>query len=69
MTFSEELTSEMIDHLKKLASRECYFDDEDENKVVDDFVGGNVDDAFDLGKLAGETLLAREVLKSMGIEW
>ncbi len=55
----------MLDHemkamLLKLAARECGCDNED--FVVDDYAGGNVDDAYDAGMTAGETLLARELL-------
>lgn len=59
----------MIEKLKKLASAECYYDDEDEDKIIDDYAGGNVDDAFYLGELAGEVVLAREVLTALNIDW
>lgn len=58
----------MIDKLKALARRECYYDDESEDKVIDDYAGGNVDDAFYAGERAGEVMLAREVLKALGVE-
>jgi hypothetical protein len=58
-----------IERLKKLARSECYYDDEDEDKIIDDYAGGNVDDAFYAGEHAGEVMLARDVLTGMGINW
>ena len=59
----------MIEHLKSFARKECYYDDEDDNKCVDDYAGGNVDDAFGVGEHAGEVMLARDILAHMGISW
>jgi hypothetical protein len=58
-----------IARLKDLARGECYYDDPDEDKIVDDYAGGNIDDAFDVGERAGEVVLARDVLDAMGIDW
>jgi hypothetical protein len=63
------MTNKMIERLKKLARSNCFHDDEDEDKIIDDYAGGNVDDAFALGELAGEVMLAREVLEALNIEW
>ena len=60
---------EMIERLKKLALSECYYDDEDEDKIIDDYAGGNVDDAFCVGAHAGEVMLARDVLSALGIDY
>lgn len=49
----------MID-LNKLAERSVIFDDE--TGVVDDFAGGNVDDAYWKGVEDGHTYLARELV-------
>ena len=59
---------QLIEHLKTLARRECFYDNEDEDVMVDDYAGGNVDDAFQLGERAGEVMLARVVLEAMNIE-
>ena len=59
----------MIEQLKKLARSECYYDDEDADVTVDDYAGGNIDDAFAVGEKAGEVMLARAVLQSLGIKW
>lgn len=61
------MNDNLIEKLKKLASSECFFDDED--AIVDDYAGGNVDDAFDAGSHAGEVTLARYILNSMEISW
>ena len=63
------MNEQMIERLKKLAQSECYHDDESEDKIIDDYAGGNVDDAFYAGEHAGEVVLARQVLQSMGIVW
>jgi hypothetical protein len=63
------MNERMIERLKKLARGECYYDDEDEDVIIDDYAGGNVDDAFYAGEHAGEVMLARDVLKSLNIEW
>lgn len=59
----------MIEKLKKLARAECYHDNDSEDKIIYDYVGGNVDDAFYLGEHAGEVVLAREVLTALNISW
>lgn len=63
------MNDNLIEKLKKLASSECFFDDEDEDVTVDDYAGGNVDDAFHAGSHAGEVTLARYILNSMEISW
>jgi hypothetical protein len=57
----------MIERLKELAKSPCFYDDED--RELGDYAGGNIDDAFCCGQNAGEVLLARQVLTSLGIEW
>lgn len=59
----------MIEKLMKLARSECYYDDDAEDKVIDDYAGGNIDDAFYCGEHAGEVMLARQVLTALNIEW
>ena len=59
----------MIEELKRIARQECFYDDEDEDVIVDDYAGGNIDDAFSVGETAGETMLARSLLEDLGIEW
>ena len=59
----------IVDRLKKFARKECYYDDENEDKCVNDYAGGNVDDAFEQGEHAGEVMLARDILHHMGISW
>jgi hypothetical protein len=65
------MNEEMIAYLKKLANKDSIYDceDEDEDIVINDYVGGNIDDAFDSGEQNGEIILAREVLKAMNISW
>jgi len=65
------LTPEYIETLKTLAKRKTWQDrmDEKEDTVIEDFAGGNVDDAFDGGYRAGETDTARQVLDTLGITY
>ncbi len=55
------MNEEMRAMLTTLAERECGCDNED--FCVDDYAGGNVDDAYSNGVSAGETLLARTLLQ------
>jgi len=55
-----ELSAEMIVKLEKLATRKIWSDNPD--FMIDDYAGGQTDDAFYGGSDAGETLLAREIL-------
>lgn len=61
----------LLSHLESLAKKNCWHDrlDEDSDAIVDDFAGGNVDDAYWGGLDAGEILMAREVLTTLGIDW
>jgi hypothetical protein len=61
------MNEELIARLKKLAENTVWLDDED--LCVDDYAGGNIDDAFQGGQNSGQTELAREVLDVLGIEW
>lgn len=54
-------TSELRKFLENLASKECWEDDPE--CIVDDYAGGNVDDAYDGGFRAGQTVLARGILE------
>jgi hypothetical protein len=63
------MNDELIDYLKGLANQECFYDDESEDVMVDDYAGGNIDDAFSVGETAGETILARKILKDLGLRW
>ena len=63
-----KLSQAMIDRLKQLAEAECFYDDKDEDVIVDDYAGGNIDDAFYVGERAGEVVLAREILADLVAE-
>lgn len=56
---------ELIEELKKLAGEEVWSDDPD--FAIDDYAGGNIDDAFYGGERCGRTKLAREILEKLGI--
>ena len=66
---NEMMNEMMIERLKSLAHIKCFFDDDDENTSIDDYAGGNIDDAFNLGVTAGEVKLARDVLMALNIRW
>jgi hypothetical protein len=66
------MTEEMIAKLKTLAQDECAGDelnDPNADVVVDDFAGGNVDDAFSSGEHTGRVELAREILDGLNIDY
>ena len=63
------MNERMIQKLKNLAKSDCFYDDENEDKMVDDYAGGNIDDAFSYGETAGEVMLARQVLMALDIKW
>ena len=50
--------------LQELAAKEGWSDDDP--FVIDDYAGGNVDDAYYAGTRDGERMLARELLKQFG---
>lgn len=61
------MNEEMIERLKALAKRTAWADEED--LIVDDYAGGNVDDAYSGGERDGQIQLARDILHSMNIDW
>jgi hypothetical protein len=63
-TEAEKMNAAMKAKLEKLASRECWSDDED--FMVDDYAGGNIDDAYYGGNADGEAGLARALLAEFG---
>lgn len=58
------MTPELRIFLEKIASLPAWNDDDD--FMVDDRAGGNVDDAYNGGQNDGEILLARQLLKEFG---
>lgn len=67
------MTGEMIKKLKKIAARKCWSDEcnaEDGDVFcVDDFAGGNIDDAYFGGVADGRADLARSVLDCIGVAY
>jgi hypothetical protein len=55
------MNEEMKAMLEKLAARKCWCDDDE--FMVDDYAGGNMDDAYSGGADDGGALLARSLLK------
>lgn len=53
--------SDIIEMLENLANRQCWSDDE--NLIVHEYCGGNVDDAYSKGCDDGETFLARRLIE------
>lgn len=58
------MDAKMREKLEKLAARKCWCDND--GFMVDDYAGGNIDDAYDGGSYDGEALLARKLLKEFG---
>ena len=57
------MNEEIIELIEQVAKKPTYSDDDD--FVVDDCAGGNVDDAFSCGMDEGEILFARKLLELM----
>lgn len=55
----------MIAGLKKMAASTIGCDKDD--FMVDDYAGGNIDDAYDMGTRHGAVELARELLDQLGV--
>ena len=58
------MTPELKAKLTILSAGICWSDDK--TSEVDDYAGGNVDDAYNGGANDGRVLLARELLKEFG---
>lgn len=63
------MDQEIIQNLKRLAEQGCWDDQQGDDFVVDDYAGGNVDDAYQGGIRTGETILARDLLDKLGIPY
>lgn len=60
----------MVERLKSIACKATYTERMEKNdSLIDDFFGGNIDDAFYGGCSEGEIYLAREVLEYLNIEY
>jgi hypothetical protein len=59
-----EINSDLVEKLKKLTREETIGDliEAGEDVCIDDFAGGNVDDAYWSGFNDGRVVLAREIL-------
>ncbi len=53
--------SKLIDKIRRIAGSEISADQDD--FMVDDYAGGNIDDAYSVGLDHGEVYLSRELLK------
>lgn len=56
------MNKELLEKLQKLATQKSWEDQFDDDSIIDDFAGGNIDDAYYGGYRDGEISLAREVL-------
>jgi FKBP-type peptidyl-prolyl cis-trans isomerase (trigger factor) len=64
------LSEKTIERLKKLAKQETWADamKKDNDVLVVDFAGTNVDDAFEGGVDVGNTEIARLIIAELGVE-
>lgn len=64
------LSQKTIDDLITQAQRTTWQEQcEEKGDVIDDFAGGNVNDAYDGGERDGQTNLARDILAELNIKW
>jgi hypothetical protein len=67
--YTIEITDDEMAAIKQQAAQVTWAEQCEANgDVIDDFAGGNVDDAYDGGVRAGEVYAARELLSRLGIE-
>lgn len=66
-----EISNDFINELIALAQCTTVLDrvQDEEDTCVEDFAGGNVDDAFDNGIRSGHTELARRILNQLNVKW
>ena len=57
----------LVRELRLMAARECWHEAEGDS-CIEDFAGGNVDDAYEGGVRAGEAALAREIVALLPAE-
>ena len=66
------MNEQVIKKLIEIAQKESVFDSvnlEEECFCVNDYAGGNIDDAFSLGLDEGEIELARKLLDILNVEY
>lgn len=65
------LPPDLVAKLIKASKRNTWGEqsDDDDDTIIDDFAGGNADDAYAGGVADGKALMAREVLTAFGISW
>lgn len=63
------MNEKLIERLKELAETRSWADGLDSDNIVDDYAGGNIDDAYYGGERSGEISLARSILEELGIEF
>lgn len=59
------MNKELLEKLQKLAEQESWYDQFNSDTIVDDFAGGNVDDAYYGGQRDGQIELARDILMAL----
>lgn len=72
MNFAKPFSEKIIQDLKTAARRKIIcidLCDEDGTFNIDDWAGGNMDDAYSRGMLDGEAELARTILTAIGETW
>lgn len=66
------LSGKYIEDLKSLARSSTWDEkiaDSNFEQSIDDFAGGNIDDAYEGGQRAGEIYAARDLLMLLGVDW
>lgn len=65
------MNEKIVENLKSIAKKKAWADKltADGSCIIDDFAGGNVDDAYYGGCSDGEILLARNILDRLSISY
>ena len=64
MNSLEQKLEILLQAIKKVAFRTIQSDNEDFD--LNDYAGGNIDDAYEIGQNEGEVYFARQLLKAVG---
>lgn len=64
-----ELTDEFIEILLQKAKRKTLIEIQGDEFNPCDMYGGNMDDSYFGGQDDGETVMARQILENVGIDW
>lgn len=61
---SDEKLKKIFEMINPISKKDVWSDNFSEESIINDFAGGNIDDAFWGGERDGQTQLARQLIKT-----